>query len=145
VRALPVWDDNADVSVDGAGAVLYVGAAGSGAVELWHTLHARAPTAWLLGSDGVAVDRLARALSVAAAERSRFFVAQRAPFALYGYEAMSLIQDAAGFDRAATVATARATHHRDSVLGRYSLDAAGLTTTAAYGVLAPVGGELVWA
>jgi branched-chain amino acid transport system substrate-binding protein len=145
VRALPVWDDNADVDAGGAAAVLYVGVAGRGAVELWHALHARAPSAWLLGSDGVAVSRLSRALSAEASARSRFFVAQRAPFGFYGYEAMALIQDCAGPDRAATVAAARATHHRDSVLGRYSIDADGLTTTSAYGVLEVVRGELVWA
>jgi branched-chain amino acid transport system substrate-binding protein len=145
VRVLPVWDDDADVDVGDAAAVLYVGVAGSGAVGLWHTLHARAPSAWLLGSDGVALDWLARELRAEVAERSRFFVAQRAPFAFYGYEAMALIQDCAGLDRAATVAAARATHHRDSVLGRYSVDADGLTTTSAYGVLEVVRGELVWA
>jgi hypothetical protein len=145
VRALPVWDCDDDVDAGGAAAVLYVGVAGSGAVGLWHALHARAPSAWLLGSDGVALDWLARALAPAVAERSRFFVAQRAPFAFYGYEAMALIQDSAGHDRAATVANARAAHHRESVLGRYSLDAGGLTTTSAYGVLAVVGGALAWA
>jgi ABC-type branched-subunit amino acid transport system substrate-binding protein len=145
VTARPVWDSDAEVEVGDAGAVLYVGVAGSGAVGLWHTLHARAPSAWLLGSDGVAVSRLSRALSAEVAARSRFFVAQRAPFGFYGYEAMALIQDCAGLDRAATVAAARATHHRDSVLGRYSIDADGLTTTSAYGVLEVVRGELVWA
>jgi hypothetical protein len=33
---------------------------------------------------------------------------------------------------------------RDSVLGRYSLDAAGHTTNAAYGVLAVEAGKPVW-
>jgi branched-chain amino acid transport system substrate-binding protein len=145
VTARPVWDSDDEVEVGEAGAVLYVGVAGSGAVSLWHTLHARAPSAWLLGSDGVAVSRLAGELSAPVAARSRFFVAQRAPFGFYGYEAMALIQDCAGIDRAATVAAARATHHRDSVLGRYSIDADGLTTTSAYGVLEVVGGDLVWA
>jgi hypothetical protein len=145
VTARPVWDSDDEVDVGDAGAVLYVGVAGSGVVSLWHTLHARAPSAWLLGSDGVAVSRLARELSAPVAARSRFFVAQRAPFGFYGYEAMALIQDCAGLDRAATVAAARATHHRDSVLGRYSIDADGLTTTSAYGVLEVVRGDLVWA
>jgi branched-chain amino acid transport system substrate-binding protein len=74
-------------------------------------------------------------------------VAQRASFELYGLEAMALILDAvaeAGGDRAAAVAAARATRDRDSVLGRYSIDADGHTTTTAYGRLAVAGGELVW-
>ena len=67
--------------------------------------------------------------------------------AFYGYEAMALVLDAiaagAG-DRAATVRAARATRDRDSVLGRYSVDAEGHTTSTAYGRLAVVDGALVW-
>jgi branched-chain amino acid transport system substrate-binding protein len=141
VDALPVDE----VEPGGADAVLYVGVAGSGAIGLWHGLHARNPDLWLLGSDGVAVRWLAQALSPPVAARSRFFVAQYAAFGLFGFEAMALLLASARGDRAATVAAARATHDRDSVLGRYSLDADGLTTTTAYGELAVVGGELVWA
>ena len=60
----------------------------------WHELHAAAAGLWLLGSEGVAEDWLARELAPAAAERTRFFVAQRAPWGFYGYEAMALILDA---------------------------------------------------
>jgi branched-chain amino acid transport system substrate-binding protein len=146
-RARPVWDRPGEAAADlgQAGAVLYVGVAGSGAVGLWHELHALDPRLWLLGSEGVAQAWLAGALEPGAAERSRFFVAQRAPFGFYGYEAMALIADAlAAGDREAVVRAARATRERDSVLGRYSLDAAGLTTNTAYGRLAVVDGELVW-
>jgi branched-chain amino acid transport system substrate-binding protein len=82
-----------------------------------------------------------------AAERTRFFVAQRGPFAMYGFEAMQLALDsieAGGGDRAAVVRAARSARDRDSVLGRYSLDEHGHTTSPAYGRLAVVGGELVW-
>jgi hypothetical protein len=147
VRARPVWDSGGHPAGDlgSAGAVLYVGVAGSGAVDLWHELHAARPELWLLGSEGIAQDWLARALSASAAERSRFFVAQRASFGFYGYEAMSLILDSLGAgDRATVAAAARSTRHRESVLGRYSLDSDGLTTSTAYGRLAVVGGELVW-
>jgi branched-chain amino acid transport system substrate-binding protein len=122
------------------------GVAGSGAVDLWHTLHAANPHAWLLGSDGVAVRRLAEALEPTAAERTRFFVANRAPFAFYGHEAMALALDAivAGDgERAAVTRAARETRDRDSVLGRYSIDADGHTTSTAYGRLAVVHGALV--
>jgi branched-chain amino acid transport system substrate-binding protein len=146
-RARPVWDCAGEAAADlgDAGAVLYVGVAGSGAVDLWHELHALDPRLWLLGTEGVAQAWLAAALEPGAAERSRFFVAQRAPFGFYGYEAMALILDAlpAG-DRDAVAAAARETRDRDSVLGRYSLDSAGLTTNPAYGRLAVVDGQLMW-
>jgi branched-chain amino acid transport system substrate-binding protein len=149
VRIRPVWDHDEDPVDDlgAAQAVLYVGVAGSGAVDLWHTLHAANPHAWLLGSDGVAVRWLAEALEPTAAERTRFFVANRAPFAFYGHEAMALALDAivAGDgERGAVTRAARGTRDRDSVLGRYSIDADGHTTSTAYGRLAVVHGALVW-
>jgi branched-chain amino acid transport system substrate-binding protein len=141
VRIEPVPD-----VVDAAGveAVLYVGVAGSGAVEMWESLHAADPSLWLVGSEGVAAPWLAGALSEGAAARTRFFVAQRASLDLYGYEAMRLIIDSIGADRASTVAAARAVRDRDSVIGRYSVDEEGHTTATTYGRLAVVGGELVW-
>jgi branched-chain amino acid transport system substrate-binding protein len=144
VRARPVWDGDGHPAGDlgAAGAVLYVGVAGSGAVNLWHELHTARPELWLLGSEGVAQSWLASALSAGAAERTRFFVAQRASFGFYGYEAMALILDSLGDDRAATLHAARTTRDRDSILGRYSIDAEGLTTTEAIGVM---DGRLIWA
>jgi branched-chain amino acid transport system substrate-binding protein len=149
VRIRPVWDHDEKPADDlgAAQAVLYVGVAGSGAVDLWHTLHAADPSLWLLGSDGVAVQWLAGTLEPSAAERTRFFVAQRAPMGFYGYEAMALVLDAiiAGDgDRAATARAARGTRDRESVLGRYSIDPDGHTTSTAYGRLAVVDGTLVW-
>jgi branched-chain amino acid transport system substrate-binding protein len=77
-----------------------------------------------------------------AAGRTRFFGAQRAPWGFYGYEAMALILDSLGDDRAATLANARATRDRDSILGRYSINANGLTTTEEIGVQAVANGQL---
>jgi branched-chain amino acid transport system substrate-binding protein len=60
---------------------------------------------------------------------------------------MSLALDsiaAGGADRAAVTRAARGTKDRDSVLGRYSIDEDGHTTTTAYGRLAVVDGSLVW-
>ena len=147
-QSRPIWnhDEEWEGEIAGAHAVLYVGVAGAGAVRLWQDLHAANPELWLLGTEGVAAAWLAEALSPSAAERTRFFQAQRAPFGLYGYEAMALILDSVAEgrgNRAATVRAARATTHRDSILGRYSLDAEGHTTTTAYGQLAVVDGELV--
>jgi branched-chain amino acid transport system substrate-binding protein len=149
ICARSVWDHDEEPADDvrGAQAVLYVGVAGSGAVGMWRDLHALDPTMWLLGSEGVAEPWLARELSPSAAERTRFFLAQRAPFGFYGFEAMALILDAIAAgngDRAATVSSARSTRDRDSILGRYSIDDEGHTTCTAYGRLAVAGGELVW-
>jgi branched-chain amino acid transport system substrate-binding protein len=149
VRIRPVWDHDEEPAADlgDAQAVLYVGVAGSGAIELWHALHAARPELWLLGSEGVAERWLAEALEPAAAERSRFFVANRAPLAFYGYEAMALVLDALAAgdgERTAIARAARATRDRDSVLGRYSIDAEGHTTSTAYGRLAVVDGVLAW-
>jgi branched-chain amino acid transport system substrate-binding protein len=149
VRSRPVWDHDEPMAGDvlGAQAVLYVGVAGSGAVGLWRDLHALDRTLWLLGSDGVAVSWLAHELSPTAAARTRFFVAQRAPMGFYGFEAMALVLDAIAprsADRESVVRTVRATRDRDSVLGRYSIDADGHTTSTAYGRLAVAHGELVW-
>jgi branched-chain amino acid transport system substrate-binding protein len=49
-----------------------------------------------------------------------------------------------GGDRDATVQAARATKNRDSIIGRYSVDDQGHTTSTAYGRLAVVDGRLVW-
>jgi branched-chain amino acid transport system substrate-binding protein len=148
VQSRPIWnhDEKWEGDIAGAQAVLYVGVAGSGAVQLWHNLHAASPELWLLGTEGVATPWLAEAMSPSAAERTRFFRAQRAPIGFYGYEAMALILDAVaagGGDRGAAVRAARATTDRDSVLGPYSLDPEGHTTTTAYGQLVVIDGELV--
>jgi branched-chain amino acid transport system substrate-binding protein len=149
VRSRPVWDHDEPFEDDlrGAEAVLYVGVAGSGAVGLWRDLHAADPKMWLLGSEGVAEPWLARELNPTAAERTRFFLAQRAPFGFYGFEAMALILDAIAAgdgERQTTVRAARATRDRDSILGRYSLDEHGHTTCTAYGRLVVQDGELIW-
>jgi branched-chain amino acid transport system substrate-binding protein len=149
VRSRPVWDDDEAPAADlgDAQAVLYVGVAGSGAARGWQQLHELNPALWLLGSEGVALPSLARELDEATALRTRFFVAARAPIAFYGYEGMALILDAVAEgreDRAATLRAGRATRDRDGVIGRYSLDEHGLTTSTEYGRLVVVGGELVW-
>lgn len=74
------------------------------------------------------------------------------PYAIYGYEAMSLVLDAidrAGDDvapdeagRAAVVEALFDTADRESVLGTYGIDAYGDTTLAAYGVYAVADGRV---
>jgi hypothetical protein len=136
VRTRPVWNHDEPWAEDvaEADAVLYVGVAGSGAIGLWRDLHGHDTGMWLLGSEGVAEEWLAQGMDASAAERTRFFVAQRAPFALYGYEAMALVLDAierAGDeaeDRRAVRDELLATTDRDSVLGTYSITPLGNTT-----------------
>jgi branched-chain amino acid transport system substrate-binding protein len=148
VRSRFVWDHDESPAEDlgDAQAVLYVGVAGSGAAAMWRELHNANPALWLLGSEGVAEPWLADGLEPTAAERSRFFVAQRAPLGFYGFEAMALAIDSVrtGGDRPATVQAARATKDRESVIGRYSVDDEGHTTSTAYGRRAMVDGRLVW-
>jgi branched-chain amino acid transport system substrate-binding protein len=148
VRVRPVWDDEEDVAPDlgDAQTVLYVGVAGSGAVRMWHVLHAARPQMWLLGTEAVGASWLAAEIPATAAERTRFFVSRRGAYELYGFEAMALILDATagGGDRAAVARAARAARDRDSVLGRYSVDERGVTTLDRCGRLAVVDGVIVW-
>ena len=99
-----------------------------------------APTAWR-------TLRLAKALGAGAAARTRFFSTRHAPWGFYGYEALALVQDAIalGGERAGVVRTARSMRDRDSVLGRYSIDDDGHTTSSAYAALEVRDGEIVWA
>jgi branched-chain amino acid transport system substrate-binding protein len=148
-RRRPVWSGDEPIAADvaGAEAVLYVGVPGPGTAALWGHLHAVDPQMWILATDGLAVDRVARGIDANAERMTRFFTAQRAPWGFYGYEAMALILDAlaeAGGSRASAVRAARGTRNRESPLGRYSIDAEGLTTAPASGRLAVAGGELVW-
>jgi branched-chain amino acid transport system substrate-binding protein len=86
----------------------------------------------------------ARARGAAGAAFAQRFRARRhraaGADAAYGYEAMALALDAinragaAEVRRAAVVAALAGTTDRDSVLGRYSIDAFGDTTLSSYGV-----------
>jgi branched-chain amino acid transport system substrate-binding protein len=73
-------------------------------------------------------------------EYSRAFGAEGGPYALYGYEAMKLVLDAIrsagarGNDRQTVIDRVFATKRRNSVLGRYSVEADGESTLSSYGV-----------
>jgi branched-chain amino acid transport system substrate-binding protein len=148
VRVRPVWDDRpVRAGLHGADAVVYAGVAGPGIASFWEGLHQLDPTLWLVGTDGIALPHLAEGVSPAAAERTRLFVANRAPFAFYGFEAMALALDSIAVgdgEREAVTRAARATRDRPSPLGTYSLDENGLTTSADYGRLAVIDRQLVW-
>jgi ABC-type branched-subunit amino acid transport system substrate-binding protein len=148
VRVQPVWDEPPErADLAGAEAVVYAGVGGPSIAAFWETLHELDPTLLLVGTDGIAVPQLARELSPGAAERTRLFIANRAPLAFYGFEAMALALDAVAEgsgDREAVARAGRATRDRESPFGTYSLDENGLTTTTEYGRLAIVGHQLVW-
>jgi branched-chain amino acid transport system substrate-binding protein len=145
-----------------ASAVFFGGITDNGAPRLFDGLHARLPRLRLLGPDGVAEEAFTRRLSRGARARTRItdFALRRPAFgaagrrfvmrfearyhhapgvyAIYGYEAMSLVLDAMNRaapranDRTAVLAAIFATRKRASVLGRYSIDANGDTTLPRY-------------
>jgi branched-chain amino acid transport system substrate-binding protein len=82
-------------------------------------------------------------------ERFHILYARRPdPYAIYGYEAMSLVLSAIaaagdqGDDRSAVIDAAFATTSRPSVLGPYSIDRNGDTTRTEYGVYRITSGRL---
>jgi branched-chain amino acid transport system substrate-binding protein len=70
----------------------------------------------------------------------RRFVTAPEPYALYGYEAMSVVLAAIraagdrGDDRRAVIERFFATHGRESVLGAYSIEPSGETTLSSYAI-----------
>jgi branched-chain amino acid transport system substrate-binding protein len=69
------------------------------------------------------------------------------PYAIYGYEAMSVVLDAirrGGDDRQAVVQAFFDTKDRESVLGTYSIDENGDTTLTDYGANRVQDGKLVF-
>jgi branched-chain amino acid transport system substrate-binding protein len=148
-----------------AGGVFYGGITANGAVRLWRAL-ARNRRLQLFAGDGVAESGFTGRIPRSAARRTRVLVSTLAreaypaagqevldalggpdPYALYGYEAMSLVLDAIGRGgptRRGVRSAFFATRDRDSVLGRYSIDRFGDPSLTTYGVYRIAGGVLVW-
>jgi branched-chain amino acid transport system substrate-binding protein len=159
----------------GADCFVYAGITANNAVQLYKDFAAALPTAKLYGPDGVAesgfVDPkeggipadVAKRVKVSVAtlspdqyppEGQKFFQEFTAkygeknpdPYAIYGYEAMSLALDAikraGSADKAEILKAIFATKDRASVLGTYSIDENGDTTLTDYGIYAVDGGEL---
>jgi branched-chain amino acid transport system substrate-binding protein len=156
----------------GAQAVFFAGAAGAGTVALWQQLHRADPHLLLLGTSAMAIPSFSSQIGAASAstylttpmlataqyppaasrvlaDYRRHFGADASPYALYGFEAMSVVLDAIrnagarGNNRQAVIDAFFAMHERNSVLGRYSVAADGETTPARYGVDQVVNGRLV--
>ncbi len=146
-----------------AEAVFFSGGTEEGVATLWKELHAADPNLWLLGPStminatftseiGPAGARtllttpvLASKLYPPSAQRmlgeyGHVFDEPGTPYALYGYEAMSVVLSAIrtagvrGNDREAVIGELFAVHERKSVLGQYSVTPAGETTFSRYGV-----------
>ncbi|MDQ3739751.1 MAG: ABC transporter substrate-binding protein, partial [Actinomycetota bacterium] len=142
------------------------GVMGGGGRPLWRTLGAVRGLR-LFGPDGMALPFFLRRLSPGLQRRTQLTLLPMPPseypaagqevfsalgpgtdaYALYGYEAMSAVLDAfarGGPTRQGVRDAFFATRDRDSVLGRYSIDAAGDTSLTRYGVYGVRGGRLVW-
>ena len=142
-----------------ADALYFGGITSNGAPALWRALAGR-PDLVKVGGDGIAEpgffdpaeggvsSRVARKtyITIATLDRSAYPARGQAimralhttdAYALYGYEAMALALDAinrGGPTRAGALDGLFATRDRDSVIGRYSIDASGDTTATRFGV-----------
>lgn len=153
----------AKVAESGAQAVLISATATSEAAYLVRLLHSTAPHLSLLASSTmlnpvftahlgsaeaatfIGSPVLATRLYPASARRvlveyTRRFASAGEPYALYGYEAMSVVlasiraAGARGDDREAVIGRFFATHDRNSVLGVYSMQPNGETTLSTYAI-----------
>ncbi len=164
----------------GADCMVYAGITANNAVQIFKDFAAALPDAKLYGPDGIAESGFANpdeggiptevgarvrvSIAVLSPEKyppdgQKFFTDYEAeygdsspdPYAIYGYEAMSLTLDAieratakGKVDRAAVIEQLFATKDRDSVLGTYSIDANGDTTLTDYGSYRIEDGGLVF-
>jgi branched-chain amino acid transport system substrate-binding protein len=173
-RAATVFTGEVEkIAASGAQAVFFAGGAGAGTVALWQELHRANPRLLLLGSSAIASESFTAQIGAAAAstfittptlipsqyppaaERTlsdyrRHFGGEAGPEALYGYETMRVVLDAIrgagarGGDRQTVIDRFFAVKSRDSVLGRYSMEADGETTLSRYGVDRVVNGRPVF-
>ncbi|HKH79158.1 MAG TPA: branched-chain amino acid ABC transporter substrate-binding protein [Solirubrobacteraceae bacterium] len=147
----------------GAQAVFLAGGEGAGTAALWRDLHEADPHLLLFGPSSMASEAFTSQIGAAGAHtylttpvlparlypssaqqvlrhyRSAFG-AEGGAYALYGYEAMTLVLDgirdagARGNDRQTVIDRVFATRGRNSLIGRYSIEPDGETTLSRYGV-----------
>ena len=139
-----------------ADGLFYGGIAATGGVDLWRAVGRNRRVKWLVGADGIAELAFGESIPRRVRRRSRVMIQTLAPeaypasgqemlaalgnpdpYALYGYEAMSVVLDAVargGGTREGTVRAFFETRDRDSVLGRYSILPSGDTSLMQYGV-----------
>ena len=157
----------------GAQALFFAGGAESGAIALWRALHAADAGLVLLGSSTMVSEAFTSAIGPAAAstyltsprldaasyppaaasvlsDYRRHFGGEPSPWALYGYEAMSVVLDAIrragarGNDRTAVISSFFATRDRHSPIGTYSVLPNGETTLSQYGIYRVLGGKPIF-
>jgi branched-chain amino acid transport system substrate-binding protein len=166
----PDADASPGAALGRADAVFLGAAIDDHSAALLAALHERAPHAPLFAMEGLLDDGFAASLPAEVAERLRVTagpacasqlpaagqaVAERLrerlghvpdAHAVYAYEGASLVLDAharVGDDHAALVADLRGTRGRDSVVGRYGIDAHGATTLPTAGRLRVENGRFV--
>jgi branched-chain amino acid transport system substrate-binding protein len=161
------------VRESGAQALFFSGGTGPAVVKLWRELHAADPSLLLLGPSTMVNAAFASEIGSAGAstyltspvlpgsmypasaqrvfrDYRRRFGETAQPYALYGYEAMSVVLAAIrnagphGNERQAVIDQFFAIHDRDSVLGRYSIQRSGDSTLSRYGVQRILAGKLVF-
>jgi branched-chain amino acid transport system substrate-binding protein len=163
------------IKSSGADAFFFGGITASNAVRLYQDVYAANPKIRFFGPDGVAEDSFTRHLPKGAQRHMHITVstidpadyppkgqqffkdfkaaygsAEPEPYAIYGYEAMSLLLDSmqrAGSscnDRAAVADQVFKTKDRDSVLGVYSIDKDGDITTSRFGRFLVKNGRLLY-
>jgi branched-chain amino acid transport system substrate-binding protein len=144
-------------------AVFFAGGVQAGTAALWRALHRADPKLLLLGASALEEPAFTGAIGAAGsqsylttpilpladypppaarvlADYRRQFGGRPGPYALYGYEAMSVVLDAIrraaerGNDRQTVIDRFFETKDRHSVLGTYSVLASGETTLSRYGV-----------
>ena len=148
--------------------MFYGGITANGAPRLWRAL-GRNRRLQLFAGDGVGESRFVQRIGRRAWARTRLMISLLDPdeypasgqevleavgyrssastYLLYGYEAMAVILDAidrGGPTRRGVVDAFFATRDRDSVLGRYSIDANGDISTTRYGVYRIESGALIF-
>jgi len=157
----------------GAQAVFFAGGDGAGPVALWRALHSADPRLLLLGTSSMVSESFTSQIGSAAAstylttpilptglyppaaarilaDYRHAFSGEAGPYALYGYETMSVVLAAIrsagdrGNDRQKVIDQFFATRNRDSVIGRYSMQPNGETTLTRYAVDRVRGGRPVF-
>src|SRR5215216_4801674 len=162
------------IKSSGADAVFTGGIIDNNAPQLYKDLNAALPDAKLFGPDGVATVDFTKEIP-AKVQKQTYLTAptlepselppagqqfykdyeaeygepqdQIDPYAVYGYEAMSIVCDAVakgGDDRKAVIDAFFATKGRESPLGTYDIDPDGDTTLSDYGGYLAKGGKLVF-
>ncbi len=151
------------IAQSGAQAVFLAGGEGKGVPMLWRALYRAEPHLALLASSSAMSESFTSRIGAAAAntyistpilpvalypasaqgvlrDYRGAFGAEGSPYALYGYEAMTLVLDAIrsagarGNDRQTVIDDVFAVRNRNSVIGGYSVEPSGETTLSLYAV-----------